>query len=244
MLIYWFLANFTIGTPSYLLALILEKNETGLMDLIFYYSSFLFKYTDSMSKEVTSLMSWSVFFTRKTKYYLQILHYSTPFNEHSHSQGYMNLSTLSLINGINPILWHNHSSCKTEVFSIMLTRWGANVGTYDINTLLRALARLTSQPDNENFIFSGLISKISIWSLSIAASYLMIQNIIKSSFEKIGKFYINLRHSFKSIAQYFKQKYFIIFFSYFFWRFLISFHSTFLVLFLYCNHYAVSESFP
>ena len=49
----------------------------------------------------------------------------------------------------------------------MLTRWGANVGTSDIRTLLKAFARLTSQPDNENFIFSGLISKISMWSLSI-----------------------------------------------------------------------------
>ncbi len=53
----------------------------------------------------------------------------------------------------------------------MLTRCGANVGTYDINTLLSAFAKLTSQPDNENFNFSGLISKISIWSFSIAASY-------------------------------------------------------------------------
>jgi hypothetical protein len=36
------------------------------------------------------------------------------------------------------------------------------VGTYEINTLRRAFARLTSQPANENLIFSGLIYKISI----------------------------------------------------------------------------------
>lgn len=35
---------------------------------------------------------------------------------------------------------------------MMLTRCGAKVGTYDINTLLNAFAKLTSQPDRENFI--------------------------------------------------------------------------------------------
>lgn len=73
---------------------------------------------------------------------------------------------------------------------MILTRCGANVGTYDMRTLLRELARLTSQPDNENFIFYGLISKISMWSFSIAAPDIMIQNIIKSPITKIDGFYI------------------------------------------------------
>lgn len=35
---------------------------------------------------------------------------------------------------------------------MILTRCGAKVGTYDINTLLNAFAKLTSQPDRENLI--------------------------------------------------------------------------------------------
>ena len=49
----------------------------------------------------------------------------------------------------------------------MLTRWGANVGTSEINILLSEFAKLTSQPVSENFIFSGFIYKISILSFSI-----------------------------------------------------------------------------
>lgn len=50
---------------------------------------------------------------------------------------------------------------------MMLTRCGANVGTYEIKILRRALTKLTSHPERANFIFSGLMSIISIWHLSI-----------------------------------------------------------------------------
>lgn len=137
-----------------------------------------------MSKEVTSLNYWSLFLTLRVKYYLQILQFSTPFNEHSHSHVYLNSSTLSLINGINPILWHNHSSWSTDVFYIILTKCGANVGTSDINILLKAFARLTSHPDRENLIFYGFIYKISIWSFYIfVKASLLIRNIIKRAFQ-------------------------------------------------------------
>ena len=46
------------------------------------------------------------------------------------------------------------------MFYIILTKCGANVGTYDINTRRNELAKLTSQPDNVNFILYGLIYKI------------------------------------------------------------------------------------
>ena len=160
MLIYWFGANFTIGIPSFLPSLMLEKYETGMTALFFYYSSFMLLNTGSMSSEVTSRTSWSVFFTLRTKYYLHLRQSSTSSTEHLHSQGYLKSSALSLMKGIRPIIWQSHSSWRTEVFSMMLTRCGANVGTYEIRTLRRAFAKLTSQPDNENFNFSGLISKI------------------------------------------------------------------------------------
>lgn len=149
----------------------------------------MFSNTLRMSKVVTSLIYWSSFLTLRIKYSLQTRQFSTWSTEHSHYHGYLKSSTMSLINGIKPILWQSHSSCRTEVFSIMLTRCGAKVGTYEMSTLLNALARLTSQPVNENFILSGVISRISMWSLSIAALILMIQNIIKRPFQKLTNFY-------------------------------------------------------
>lgn len=40
---------------------------------------------------------------------------------------------------------------------MILTKCGANVGTYDINIRRKEFAKLTSQPDNVNLIHYGLI---------------------------------------------------------------------------------------
>ena len=53
------------------------------------------------------------------------------------------------------------------MFSIILTRCGAKVGTSEMRTRRKALAKLTSQPERANFMLYLLIYIIYIWSLSI-----------------------------------------------------------------------------